>query len=194
MTSLPKPDFDRRSGGSVSEAAADIRGHHRPHPNLLAYYCFASLVLGPFFFLALIPRYFRFRTLRYTFDDEGVTMRWGVLFRREISLTYPRVQDIHLTSNILERWLGLARIQVQTAAGSATAEMTIEGLQSFEEVRDFLYSRMRAASSGGNLKPAVSEETPEAELGLAATLEAVAAELRALRLALEKKPSTEHRS
>lgn len=70
-------------------------------------------------------------------------MRWGILFRREISLTYARIQDIHLTSNVVERWLGLARIQIQTASGSAGAEMTIEGLRDFEMIRDGLYSRMR---------------------------------------------------
>ena len=65
-------------------------------------------------------------------------MRWGILFRREVSLTYRRIQDIHLRSGILQRWLGLADILVQTASGSAGAEMTIEGLQEYEQVREFL--------------------------------------------------------
>ncbi len=77
-------------------------------------------------------------------------MRWGVLFRREISLNYPRIQDIHLTSNFVERWLGLARLQLQTAAGSATAEMTIEGLEQVEQIRDYLYSRMRDRRRGSH--------------------------------------------
>jgi putative membrane protein len=46
-------------------------------------------------------------------------MRWGILFRREISLTYARIQDIQLSSNLVERWLGLAKIQLQTASGSS---------------------------------------------------------------------------
>ena len=58
-------------------------------------------------------------------------MRWGILFRREITLTYARIQDIHLTSNLVERWLRLARIQIQTASASASAEMTLEGLHEF---------------------------------------------------------------
>ena len=76
-------------------------------------------------------------------------MGWGILFRREINLTYSRIQDIHLVSNIVERWLGLARIQIQTASGSAKAEMTLAGLLQFERVRDFLYSRMRGARDAG---------------------------------------------
>ena len=120
------------------------------------------------------------------FDAEGVKMSWGVLFRREINLTYARIQDIHLTSNILERWLGLARIQIQTASGSSGAEMTIEGVREFERLRDFLYSKMRGtktatAGSASTTPLALGAQTAE----LTATLREVAAELRALRLAHE---------
>jgi putative membrane protein len=90
-----------------------------------------------------------YRSLRYEVDAEGITMRWGVLFRREVSLTYARIQDIHLSSNVVERWLGLARVQLQTASGSASAEMTIEGIRDVDAMRDFLYSRMRGGPPAG---------------------------------------------
>jgi putative membrane protein len=67
------------------------------------------------------------------------------LFRREVYLTYRRIQDIHVTRNLLERWMGLARISLQTAAGSSNAEMVIEGNMQPEQLRDFLYRRMRGA-------------------------------------------------
>jgi hypothetical protein len=118
-----------------------------PHRNLLRYYLLSSLLAGPAFIIPATLFYFRFRTLRYEMDAEGITMRWGILFRREISLTYARIQDIQLTSNVVERWFGLARIQLQTASGSAAAEMTIEGVPDVDGVRDFLYSRMRGAAT-----------------------------------------------
>jgi putative membrane protein len=133
----PRPGSSGDLGGS-----SEVR-RRQPHSRLLIYYTLTSLLFGPFFPFAFLPFFFRYRTLRYEFDGEGVTMRWGILFRREISLTYARIQDIHLTSNVVERWLGLARIQIQTASGSAGAEMTIEGLRDFEMIRDGLYSRMR---------------------------------------------------
>ena len=176
------------------------RGTLRPHAALLAYYALSSLACGPAFIVLFPLRYFRYRTLRYEFDDEGVTMRWGVLFRREVSLTYSRIQDIHLTSNVLERWLGLAKIEVQTASASAKAEMTIEGLREFEAIRDLLYSRMRGASerhARGGAAPAGTPALPgqqmtalpaaSAETELAAALHAAAAELRALREELARR-------
>jgi putative membrane protein len=57
--------------------------------------------------------------MRYRFDTDGIHMRWGIVFRREVLLNYSRIQDIHLRSNLIERWLGLARIEIQTASGSA---------------------------------------------------------------------------
>ncbi|MFY0567445.1 PH domain-containing protein [Archangium lansingense] len=158
----------------------------RPHRNLLTYSALESLLLGPAFWVKLLYSYFRFRTLVYEVDEEGITMRWGVLFRREVSLTYARIQDIHLTSNVLERWLGLARIQVQTASGSAKAEMTIEGLQFFEPLRDFLYARMRGSRPLRGTPPprelprVASSEAATLE-ELTATLREVASEVRALR-------------
>ena len=119
---------------------------HRPDPALMTWYVIRSFVLGPLFFIPLIPLYFRYHTMRYDFDEEGISMRWGILFRREITLTYSRIQDIHLVSNFVERWLGLARVQIQTASGSSSAEMTLEGLREFAAVRDYLYSRMRGIS------------------------------------------------
>ena len=72
-------------------------------------------------------------------------MSWGVLLRREIHLTYRRIQDIHVTRNLFHRWLGLANVGIQTASGSAGADISIEGIKNPEEVRDFLYQRMRGA-------------------------------------------------
>jgi putative membrane protein len=70
-------------------------------------------------------------------------MKVGILFRTEVNLTYARIQDIHLHSNFIQRWLGLANVQIQTASGSSGAELIIEGFKEFEAIRDFLYTRMR---------------------------------------------------
>jgi uncharacterized membrane protein YdbT with pleckstrin-like domain len=115
----------------------------RPHPRLWTLYLLRALLTGPGLVILLPLLWFRYQSMRYRFDEEGVHMRWGILFRREVNLTYRRIQDIHLRSGLFQRWLGLADVLVQTAAGSATAEMTIEGLQEFEAIRDFLYTRMR---------------------------------------------------
>ena len=176
-----------QSNNGVRES--DIFGISRPAPKLMIYYLLSSFVLGPLFFIFLIPLYFRYHTLGYRFDEEGISMRWGILFRREINLTYARIQDIHLRSNFVERWLNLARIEVQTASGSSGAEMTLEGLHEFEAIRDYLYSRMRGSHqrrSAAAPPPAVGSGAGDAGLHeLAGALREVTTELRAVRRSLE---------
>lgn len=147
----------------------------RPVPRLFTYYILLALAAFPALPVLLPYLYFRYHTLRYRLDAEGLSMSWGILFRREIHLTYARIQDIHLVSNVVERWLGLARIQIQTASGGSGAQMTLEGIADHEAMRDHLYAKLRGTS-------AAPEGTGEE--GAAAALRELAGELRALRTAL----------
>ena len=120
-----------------------IRVLERPHSALWTYYILVAICTGPGIVVMLPYLYFRYHTLRYRFDEEGIHMKVGILFRRETNLTYSRIQDIHLRSGILQRWLGLANVQIQTASGSAGPELVVEGFKEYEAIRDFLYTRMR---------------------------------------------------
>jgi putative membrane protein len=149
----------------------------RPRESLLTYYvlqAIAANVALPFVFPYL---YFRYHTMRYQFDADGIHMKWGIIFRREVLLNYSRIQDIHLRSNLIERWLGLARIEIQTASGSENANMTLEGMEDPEGMRDFLYSRMRGTRG---------EKAGTAADPLAAVLHEIAGELREIRTLVER--------
>ena len=160
----------------------------RPDRNLWTYYILCSFLIPPVLPILLLVFWFRYHTMRYKFTDEGISMSWGILFRRQVIINYARIQDIHLRSNIVERWLGLARVLVQTASGSAGAEMTLEGLKEFEAVRDFLYSKMRGVKDPAH-KSSPSGATPVQTAELAAALREVARELRETRLLLQARAS-----
>ncbi|EMI17459.1 membrane-flanked domain-containing protein [Rhodopirellula maiorica SM1] len=115
----------------------------RPDDSLLVYYFIISMLTTIGFPIVFVPLFIRFKTLQYRFDEQGVSMCWGYFFRREVYLTYARLQDIHVTRNIIERWMGLAKLPIQTASGASGATMKIEGIRNPEPLRDFLYLRMR---------------------------------------------------
>lgn len=144
----------------------------------MTYYLMQAILSNVAIFVVLPLLYFRYHTMRYRFDEEGIHMSWGIILRREIMLTYARIQDIHLTSNLVERWLGLARIQVQTASGGSGSDLTLEGIDDPEAMRDFLYSRMRGAHQGERASKGTGE-------GLSPVLAEIASELRQIRVALE---------
>lgn len=167
------------TGHDPRSGAFDPGAVKRPDEALLRYYLIVSLFglfLFPFIFVSY---YIRYRTLWYSFDDEGVRMGWGLFWKREINLTYRRIQDIHVTRNLIERRMGLAKVAVQTASGSSTAEATFEGILDPEGLRDFLYLKMRGAR--GERGPSV-EATPTAGGGDEAlvALRDIAASLRTL--------------
>ena len=141
----------------------------RPSKKLLIQYLFRSLlgtIAAPIVF---VPLYFKYHTLKYRLDEEGISVSWGILFRREIHLTYRRIQDIHVTRSLVERYLGLGTVELQTAAGSSESEMSLEGLEEFGEVRDFLYRRMRGhevAGAGAVASVATSDASSDELLAL----------------------------
>jgi putative membrane protein len=143
---------------SATTLPQEILALERPHRALWTYYVLCALFTGPGVLVALPYLYFRYHTLRYRFDDEGIHMQVGILFREEVNLTYARIQDIHLRSNFIQRWLGLANVQIQTASGSAGAEMVIEGFPQFALIRDFLYTRMRGYQERPHGAPAQSAQ------------------------------------
>jgi putative membrane protein len=122
----------------------------RPDERLLKYYVVVSLLTLLAFPVTMVTLYIKFRTLRYRFDDEGVWRRLGLLWRREVNVAYRRIQDIHLTNGIIQRWFGLATVSIQTAAGSATPEVSIEGVLEAEALRDYLYTKMRGVRDGAS--------------------------------------------
>ena len=135
---------------------ASVHAIERPSPKLMTLYVLQSLATLCLFPIVIIPFYFRYHTLRYRLDAEGVSASWGILFRREVYVTYRRIQDIHVTRNLFERWLGIGKVEIQTASGSSSAELTLEGMVQYEAVRDHLYSKMRGVRAEGHAPPTAS--------------------------------------
>ncbi|MGH8093130.1 MAG: PH domain-containing protein [Chthoniobacterales bacterium] len=172
----------------------DIFSLRAPDPALWILYLIRAVLTGPGLIFLLPYLYFRYHTLRYTFDEEGIHMRVGILFRREVNLTYARIQDIHLRSGVIQRWLGLADIQIQTASGTANAELVIEGFKEYEAIRDFLYTRMRGYHAPAKAALAVASAAPELSADpnaeMISLLLAIRDELRQAREALQQQRDT----
>ncbi len=167
--------MDRPAGEREVGVPFDPRAVNRPDPVLLKHYTIVALLTGPAFPFVWLASFCRYKTLRYRFDEEGVWMAWGVLFKREINLAYRRIQDIHVTRGLIQRWLGLASVAVQTASGSATPEMTIEGVLDADGLRDFLYARMRGARDERTPPSDAADGADEAQRLLGGILEGVVA-------------------
>ncbi len=147
----------------LSALTTRVKAVTRPERALLALYALSAIPMLCGWPVAMVPLYFRYHTLWYRFGDEGIAMGVGILFRREQQLTYARMQDIHVSQNLLERWLGIGTVTVQTAGAGAGGNLTIVGIRDVEAVRDFLYAKMRGVRHDDEPKD-VKASTPDAVL------------------------------
>src|SRR5262245_16964902 len=167
-------------------AGFDPRIITRPDRALLGYYLFISVLSNVLSPIVILPLFFKYETLRYRFDDEGVTMSWGILYRREITLAYRRIQDIHVTRDILERWMGLATVSVQTASAASEPQVQIQGIHEYEELRDYLYMKMRSAR--GETTASATATAAQGDTESLALLKSIRDEVVRLRRTLEEEP------
>lgn len=179
-------DFSRAK--PVNEQA--VYDLHRPDDKLLTLFIIYAVLTGLGFPIVMLPMYFKFKTLRYNFQKEGVSMSYGILWRRESYVTYNRIQDIHVTRNIFERWLGLATLEIQSAAGSSGAAVSISGIRDYENIRDFLYARMRGAHPATVPPTTDSGAAPATDASISSItplLEQIRDDIAATRVALERR-------
>lgn len=101
----------------------------------------AALVLWRLL-MAIIWPGLQYRYYRYSVREHDLLVQSGVLFRRWSSIPHNRIQHVDTRQGPLERWLGLSRLAVFTAAGMS-ADGSIPGLATddAERLRDELSRR-----------------------------------------------------
>ncbi|MFJ2816543.1 PH domain-containing protein [Streptomyces sp. NPDC091279] len=88
------------------------------------------------------------RSWRYAERADDLLLSRGVLWRQETVVPYGRMQLVEVTSGPVERYFGLASVQLHTAA--AATDATIPGLDpaEAERLRDRLTELGQARSAG----------------------------------------------
>lgn len=126
-------------------------------------------------FLVSLPISFFLQRLNYEMrwyivTDRSLRIRSGVVFLQEITMTFANIQEIRVNANPLERWLGLANVEVRSAGGGdahAHGEVSpghvglFAGVDNAEAIRDLLVERLRGyRDSGLGEKVVETRETP----------------------------------
>ena len=94
----------------------------------------------------LIPR--QVRAIGYAERDDDLLVRKGIMFRSLVVVPYGRMQYVDVQAGPLDRKLGIAQVQLHTAA--AATDATIPGLlpEEAERLRDRLSARGEARLAG----------------------------------------------
>lgn len=153
----------------------------------------AWLVYGLALVLSLAALTLDYELRWYMVTDRSLRIREGVLTVHELTLTFANVQEVSIEQGPLERALGIANLRVRTAGGSTPPpgqagagpnlhEGWLRGIESAEQLRDLVLSRMKAARGAGLGDPDEATSAEPATERDDALLAARAARLEAGRL------------
>jgi len=147
--------------------------------------CLAVTVVVMGLIMVWIPAFYR--SLGYEICSDSVKMRKGVIWKRRVTVPFPKITNVDVTQGPLQRAFNLGTIHVQTAgaggAQGARAEMIFMGVRDLEGVKEKIMERVKGYISSR------SEEVKEkvAEVSDSAVLVRMLEELGAIREILEKK-------
>jgi membrane protein YdbS with pleckstrin-like domain len=86
-----------------------------------------------------IPKYYE--SIVYKLTNDKIIWRRGVWFKKTGVVPYNRITNIDITQGPISRKFKIASLKIQTAGYSgqqANAEIKIEGMEQFEELREML--------------------------------------------------------
>jgi membrane protein YdbS with pleckstrin-like domain len=100
-------------------------------------YAFSFVVVLFFSRLAFHKKAFAFR-------DHDVVFRYGIIATNTMIIPYNRVQHVALHEGLIERWFGLAKVEVFTAGGTAS-DLEIPGIKKSqaEDIKQLLMGKIQ---------------------------------------------------
>jgi membrane protein YdbS with pleckstrin-like domain len=91
-----------------------------------------------------------FRALEYYIDDEGVKMKGGVIWKKHVTVPYPKITNVDVTQGPLQRKYNIGTIHIQTAGSGGKqgekAELRMQGIRELERIRKLIIGRIKDPS------------------------------------------------
>lgn len=112
------------------------------------------LLLILIFVIYWIPKFYT--TISYKLDSEEVEWRRGVWFKNTGIIPYNRITNIDIAQGPISRMLNIGSLKIQTAGYSNpnqgwgnSSEITIDGVEGFEELRHIIMDRVKGKKPVG---------------------------------------------
>ncbi len=127
-----------------------------------------------------------YESLHYEIHEDEIIVRAGILTKSVKHVPFRTVTNLTIKRGILDRWLGIASLDIQTAGMSGSTgepEQSLVGLEDVQQVYDMVVTALR------RFRGTVSPTGESADAGGSTSSEALNAilgEVRAIRQALEQ--------
>ena len=142
---------------------------------------------GLWWLIALILSGLYYRSLRYEVQDDEVVVHVGIWTQSVKHVPYRTVTNIQVKRDIVDRWLGIGTLNIQTAgmSGQTGAEERLVGLSDVQGVYESVAGELRRFRGG--MAPTQADVEVEPTAGPQGGLGEILAEVRAIRRALEER-------
>ena len=157
MASEWEPDEGFRNTPAISIFFLVLEGLRSTIPALIAFAVVSGgsrIGLGVTLFVLLGvllgTSILRWISFAYRFDAEEMVLRTGILSRNERHVPYHRFQNIDLEQNPIHRWLGVAKVRLETASGGKPeAVISVLKLAEVEAMRERVFAPRKGKASAG---------------------------------------------
>ncbi len=107
-------------------------------------------ILGIVIFVLLLilgSIFLSWRVTTWQLTDKGLRLRRGVLFKRDLTIPYERINAINTHADVVYRLLGLVALKVETAADDTFSNMQVDGMKraDAELLRSEIFKRRQVA-------------------------------------------------
>ena len=142
---------------------------------------------GLWWLIALILSGPYYRSLRYEVQDDEVVVHVGIWTKSVKHVPYRTVTNLQVKRDIVDRWLGIGTLNIQTAgmSGQTGAEERLVGLSDVQGVYESVVRELRRFRGG--MAPTQADVEVEPTAGPQGGLGEILAEVRAIRRALEER-------
>ena len=140
---------------------------------------------GLWWLIALILSGPYYRSLRYEVQDDEVVVNVGIWTKSVKHVPYRTVTNLQVKRDIVDRWLGIGTLNIQTAgmSGQKGAEERLVGLSDVQEVYEVVVQELRRFRGG--MAPTQADVDADPAVTQQGSLGEILAEVRAIRKSLE---------
>jgi putative membrane protein len=151
----------------------------------IALFVVAVVLNGLWWLIAMLLSGPYYRSLRYEIQDDEVVVYAGIWTKSVKHVPYRTVTNLQVKRDVVDRWLGLGTLNIQTAgmSGQTGVEERLVGLSDVQEVYEVVAEELRRFRGG--MAPTQADVEVEPEAVPQGSLGEILAELRAIRKSLE---------
>ena len=151
----------------------------------IALFAITVVLNGLWWLIAMLLSGPYYRSLRYEIQDDEVVVYAGIWTKSVKHVPYRTVTNLQVKRDIVDRWLGLGTLNIQTAgmSGQTGVEERLVGLSDVQEVYEVVAEELRRFRGG--MAPTQADVEVEPEVTSQGSLGEILAELRAIRKSLE---------